>query len=106
MDTPRDTTIPSIDTDTVRYIAYLIRLKLLDEEARVFSQQFSQIIEYFQILNEIDTEDIQPANENWPMSNVFREDQVCPSMSRDEFLKNVPRHDGPYVKVPHVFDER
>ncbi|OGN75920.1 MAG: hypothetical protein A2X25_01915 [Chloroflexi bacterium GWB2_49_20] len=103
---PIDTATPSISTDTVRYIAYLIRLKILDEETKVFSQQFSQIIEYFQLLNEIDTREVPPANENCPMNNVFRDDQVLPSMSREEFLNNLPQHEGYYVKVPLIFDDR
>ena len=96
----------AIDINTVRYIANLIRLKIDDEEAIIFSQQFSQIIEYFQKLSEIDTEKIQPANENLPMNNIFRDDVIQPSLSRDEFLNNTPHHDGYFVKVPQVFDDR
>ena len=91
-----------IDLDTVRHIASLIRLKLLDDEAILFSQQFSQIIEYFQILNDIETREVPPANEISPINNIFRDDVVHPSMSRDEFLENVPQHEGLFVKVPHT----
>lgn len=101
-----DKSSPSIDINTVRYIANLIRLKINDEDAKVFSQQFSQIIEYFQILTQIDTKNVQPANENWPINNIFQDDVIEPSMSREEFLKNTPEHEGFYVKVPQVFDDR
>jgi aspartyl-tRNA(Asn)/glutamyl-tRNA(Gln) amidotransferase subunit C len=106
MDNLKSELPPSIDVETVRYIAQLIRLKVGDEDAKMFSQQFSQIIEYFQLLNEIDTQSVQPANEDWPMKNIFREDLVQPSMSRDEFLRNVPRKDGAYVSVPQIFNDR
>jgi len=92
---------PSIDIDTVRHIARLIRLKLEDEEAILFSQQFSQIIQYFEQLNELDTSEIQPANDISPISNIFREDVEIPCMSRDEFLNNSPNHDDRFIKVPH-----
>ncbi|MFH2039520.1 MAG: Asp-tRNA(Asn)/Glu-tRNA(Gln) amidotransferase subunit GatC [Chloroflexota bacterium] len=95
-----------IDINAVHYIANLIRLKIDDKEARVFSHQFSQIIEYFQKLTEIDTEDIQPTNENWAMNNIFRDDVIKPSMSREEFLNNTPHHDGYFVRVPRIFDDR
>jgi aspartyl-tRNA(Asn)/glutamyl-tRNA(Gln) amidotransferase subunit C len=93
---------PSIDIETVRHIAHLIRLKLEEEEAVLFSQQFSQIIEYFQILNEIDTRDVLPANEISPIRNFYRDDDEHSSMSRDEFLKNVPMNDGQFVIVPRI----
>ena len=96
----------AIDINTVRYIANLIRLKISDEDAKVFSLQFSQIIEYFQILTDIDTREVHPANENSPMNNIFRDDVIQLSMSRNEFLKNTPHHEGDYVRVPRVFDDR
>lgn len=91
---------PSIDIDTVKHIANLIRLKINDEEANLFSQQFSQIIDYFQMLNKIDTLDEIPANEISPITNIYREDEKHPSMSQDEFLKNTLKNDGQYVIVP------
>jgi aspartyl-tRNA(Asn)/glutamyl-tRNA(Gln) amidotransferase subunit C len=93
---------PSIDIDTVRHIADLIRLKLEEEEAVLFTQQFSQIIDYFQILNEIDTRDVLPANEISPIRNIYRDDEEHSSMSRDEFLNNVPMNDGQLVIVPRT----
>jgi aspartyl-tRNA(Asn)/glutamyl-tRNA(Gln) amidotransferase subunit C len=92
---------PSIDIDMVRHIARLIRLKLKDEEAAVFSQQFSQIIGYFDLLNELDTGEIQPANEISPTLNIYRDDIETPCMPRIEFLKNSPNHDDRFIKVPH-----
>lgn len=97
---------PAIDIETVHYIAKLIRLKVNDEEAKVLSDQFSQIIDYFEILTDIDTSEIQPANEKAYLNNIFRDDVIRPSMSRDEFLKNTPHHEGNFVRIPRVFDDR
>lgn len=97
-----ETNKPSIDMETVRHISDLIRLKLDEEEVILFSQQFSQIIDYFQILNEIDTRDVLPANEVSPIRNIYRDDEEHSSMSRDEFLKNVPMNDGQFVIVPRT----
>lgn len=94
-----ETKRPSIDIETVKHIANLIRLKISDKEAVLFNHQFSQIIDYFQLLNSIDTKDVLPANEISPITNIFREDEEHTSMSQDEFLKNTPTNDGHYVIV-------
>ena len=95
-----------IDTAKVKHIAHLIRLQISEEEAILFSQQFSNIIDFFNVLKEIDTPARPENNETYVLKNIFRADQVTPSMSRDEFLANAPQHDGSFVKVPPVFDDR
>jgi aspartyl-tRNA(Asn)/glutamyl-tRNA(Gln) amidotransferase subunit C len=95
----------SIDADMVKHVAYLVRLGIREEEARTFSDQFTAIIDYFHKLNEVDTRDVPPATEIASARSVMREDQVQPSMRREDFLENVPLKDGAFVKVPQVFDE-
>jgi aspartyl-tRNA(Asn)/glutamyl-tRNA(Gln) amidotransferase subunit C len=104
---PPDKPTPSftIDAELVKYVAFLVRLGIDEEEARAFSQQFSSIIDYFHLLNEVDTTDVPPASETSNVRSVMRTDEVRPSMSREDFLKNVPRRDGDYVKVPLIFGE-
>ncbi|GAB4547822.1 MAG: Asp-tRNA(Asn)/Glu-tRNA(Gln) amidotransferase subunit GatC [Anaerolineales bacterium] len=92
----------TIDAKTVKHVANLVRLGISDEEAQKFSPQFSAIIEYFNMLNEVDTENVIPASDIANAENVLREDEVQPSMSREEFLKNAPQVAGGYVKVPTV----
>jgi aspartyl-tRNA(Asn)/glutamyl-tRNA(Gln) amidotransferase subunit C len=95
----------TIDTKTVQHVAYLVRLGISEEEAQKFSGQFSSIIDYFKMLNEVDTSNIPSAAEITNTRNIMREDQVTPSMSREEFLNNAPRHEGGHVKVPSVLGE-
>ena len=94
-----------IDTDMVKHIAHLVRLGISEEEAQKFSGQFSSIIDYFNMLNEVDTENVAPASDAANAENVMREDVVKPSMSREEFLKNAPQSERGYVKVPTVLGE-
>jgi aspartyl-tRNA(Asn)/glutamyl-tRNA(Gln) amidotransferase subunit C len=104
--TPQNPTPSStIDTSMVKHIALLVRLGIQPEEAQTFSQQFTSIIDYFHLLNEVDTGDVPPACETSITSSVMRPDEVLPSMPREEFLKNVPHRDGNYVQVPQVFGE-
>jgi aspartyl-tRNA(Asn)/glutamyl-tRNA(Gln) amidotransferase subunit C len=95
----------SIDAEMVRHVAFLIRLGIQEEEAQSFSHQFSAIIDYFQQLNEVDTEGVIPACETSSTKSVMRDDIVQPSLPREDFFKNVPHLQGDHVQVPPVFDE-
>jgi aspartyl-tRNA(Asn)/glutamyl-tRNA(Gln) amidotransferase subunit C len=95
----------TIDTNTVKHVAFLVRLGISEEEAQTFSGQFSSIIDYFNMLNEVDTTDVRPASDIANAENVLREDEVSPSMSRDEFLKNAPQSERGYIKVPTVLGD-
>jgi aspartyl-tRNA(Asn)/glutamyl-tRNA(Gln) amidotransferase subunit C len=95
----------TIDTKTVKYIANLVRLGISEEEAQKFSGQFSSIIDYFNMLNEVDTENVIPASDIANAENVLREDEVKPSMSREEFLKNAPQTERGYIKVLTVLGD-
>ena len=95
----------TIDTNTVKHVAHLVRLGISDEEAQKFSGQFSSIIEYFKMLNEVETENVPPASDITNNTNVLREDAAKPSMSREEFLNNTPQSERGYVKVPTVLGE-
>jgi len=95
----------TIDTKTVKHVASLVRLGISEAEAEKFSGQFSSIIDYFNMLNEVDTDHVPPASEIVNAENVLREDVVQPSMSREEFLKNAPQSERGYVKVPTVLGD-
>jgi aspartyl-tRNA(Asn)/glutamyl-tRNA(Gln) amidotransferase subunit C len=95
----------TIDTKTVKHVAQLVRLGISEEQAQKFSGQFSSIIEYFNMLNEVDTEHVIPASDVANAENVLREDIVQPSMDREEFLRNAPQSERGYVKVPTVLGE-
>jgi aspartyl-tRNA(Asn)/glutamyl-tRNA(Gln) amidotransferase subunit C len=95
----------TIDTKTVKHVAFLVRLGISEEEAQTFSGQFSSIIDYFNMLNEVDTTNVPPASDIANAENVLREDEVKPSMSREEFLKNAPQSERGYVKVPTVLGD-
>ena len=73
--------------DTVRHIAKLARLKLSDEEVKKFTKELTSILEYIDVLNELDTENVEPTAQVTGLSNVFREDEVKGSeAAKDELL--------------------
>ena len=94
-----------IGTDMVKHVAQLVRLGITEQEAREYSRQINAIIDYFHMLNEVDTRSVAPANAGGRAASVPRPDQVTPSMSREEFLKNAPQAEEACVRVPGVFDQ-
>jgi aspartyl-tRNA(Asn)/glutamyl-tRNA(Gln) amidotransferase subunit C len=94
-----------LNIETVHHIANLVQLGLTDEEAAAFLPQLNAILEYFALLQEVDTESVPPAFLLPGARNVLREDNPEPGMSREAFLSNVPDSEGEYVSVPRVLEE-
>ncbi len=90
--------------EEVAKVAHLARLKLSDQELDTFTSQLGQVLEYVDVLNEIDTENVEPMAHAIEVSNVFREDEVCSSLSRDAALQNAPLSDGKYYLVPQILE--
>ncbi len=86
----------------VEHIAELARLKFSEKELDNFTHQLNQILEYVEKLNELDTENVEPLSHPIEGNNAFREDELKPSLSREEALKNAPDCDEQFFKVPKV----
>jgi len=85
-------------------LARLARIQLSDEELRRFAGQLDEILSYVEKLKAAKTEGIPPTSHVLPLSNVFREDKLQPSLPTDEVLANAPLREGPFFKVPRVID--
>lgn len=96
---------PRIDVDMVKHIAFLVRLGITHEEALAFSPQLTAIIDYFNLLSEVDTSEVAPTTQLPGLRNVLRPDEVKPSMDCRAFLSNAPACQGAYVQVPMVLGE-
>ena len=95
----------AIDTDLVRHIAKLSRIELTDLQVETFGKQLADILGYFDKLQELDTENVEPMAHAVESNNVFGEDVVGESLSPDEALKNAPARDGNFFKVPKVIGD-
>lgn len=71
-------------------MAKLARLLLKDEEVEMFSKQLSEVFEYMEVLNEVDTEGVIPTSQVTGLENVFREDVVVPFGDPKELLDCSP----------------
>ena len=67
-------------------------------------KEMGDILGYIDQLNGLDTEGIEPTMHALSMVNVFREDEVAGSISREEALANAPEADGEYFLVPKILD--
>ncbi len=76
----------SLSDDEVRHIAKLARLELSDAEVKKFSKELTSILQYIEVLNELDTENVEPTAQVTGLTNVFREDQVEASEATKEEL--------------------
>jgi aspartyl-tRNA(Asn)/glutamyl-tRNA(Gln) amidotransferase subunit C len=95
-----------VDEKLVREIASLARLDLTDEETKIFVPQFQDILKYFSILNELDTENVPPAYSSSANKSVMRADKVEESVPTQEFLGNAPQAKDDYVVIPRVLIEQ
>ncbi len=95
-----------VDEKLVKEIASLARLDLTEEETKTFVPQFQDILKYFSILNELDTENVPPAYLSSTNKTVIREDHVEASVPTQEFLANAPQAKDDYVLIPRVLIEQ
>jgi aspartyl-tRNA(Asn)/glutamyl-tRNA(Gln) amidotransferase subunit C len=90
--------------DECRWVALLARLELGDHELDSLTRQLSAIVDYVNQLSQVSTEGVEPLAHPLPVHNVFRADDLAPSLAVEEALDNAPqRQDGFYV-VPAVLD--
>lgn len=93
-----------ITTDEVKYVANLAKLYVDEVEAEKLTTEMESIINFADMLSEIDTESIAPTNHAMKVQNVFREDIVEESYSQEDILKNAPSQEGGCYLVPKVVE--
>ena len=93
-----------IDPDQVRRIARLARINLTPDELDQFAGQLSDVLNYVDQLNELNTEDVEPTTHPLKISNVFRQDQIGQSLSNEQALANAPRKHANFFAVPKVLE--
>ncbi|MEK9166840.1 MAG: Asp-tRNA(Asn)/Glu-tRNA(Gln) amidotransferase subunit GatC [Patescibacteria group bacterium] len=80
-----------LTTEQVRKIAHLARLHLTDEEVELFAGQLTNILDYVEVLKELDTTGVPETNQVTGLTNVLREDVVSQSLCKpDELLECSP----------------
>ncbi len=93
-----------LDINTVKKIAHLARLEFDEKGAEKMKQDMTQILDWVEKLNELDTDGIEPITTMSTEVNVLREDVVGEHLSHERGLKNAPKKDSDYFRVPKVMD--
>jgi aspartyl-tRNA(Asn)/glutamyl-tRNA(Gln) amidotransferase subunit C len=92
----------AVTIEEVETIARLAKLSFTDEEKQTFVDQFNQILQYMEKLNELDTSEIEPTSFVSEVHNVMRSDEVRPWLTQIEALANAPRQSNGFFSVPKV----
>lgn len=93
-----------LSQEQVTRIAELARLSLTEDEVALYQDQLSHILDYFERLQELDTEAIEPTASVLPIQSVMREDASRPPSPQEDILANAPASENGYFLVPRVLD--
>ncbi len=92
-----------LTNDQVKHVAKLANLPLTDEELNTYAVQLSEVLEYADQLNKVNTGCIEPTFNNSGNINIFREDEIKDSLSQEDALSN--SYEKSYFKTKGVFQE-
>jgi len=88
----------------VKYVAHLARLSLTPEEEQRIGAQLGQVLDYIEKLKEVDVSGVEPTAHAFPLINVTRPDEVRPSISNEDALRNAPAHANGLFMVPKIVE--
>ena len=91
--------------EDVEKVALLARLRFDDDQLDQMTDHMVQIVQYVDKLSELNTDDVEPMAHALDIHNALAEDEPRPSLPRAEALKNAPKSDEEYFRVPAVLGE-
>jgi aspartyl-tRNA(Asn)/glutamyl-tRNA(Gln) amidotransferase subunit C len=94
-----------VDEAVVTRLADLAKLKFDEESKGKIIEDLNKIFTFIEQLNELDTDGVEPLTYITDEMNVLREDEVKHVITHADALKNVPKKDSDYIKVPKVLNK-
>jgi aspartyl-tRNA(Asn)/glutamyl-tRNA(Gln) amidotransferase subunit C len=94
-----------LSREEVLHIARLARMGITDDEVDKLSDQLSDILDNFEVLQQVNTDDVPPTAQSIALNNVIRDDTVAASYSPEDILSNAPRREQDYFKIHAVFED-
>jgi len=95
----------ALSHEEVRKIAELAKLELTDDEVALYAGQLSNVLEYFQRLQQVDTSQIPPTASVLPLKNIFRQDVAAEPLSPEEVVANAAAAQDNQFRVNAVFGD-
>lgn len=96
--------LTDLSIEEIRQISVLTRIAMTEDELELMRTQMSNILDSVTILNEVDTEDVEPTGHSVNIKSVMREDQREDSLTQDEILSNAPHRDGSFIRIKAVLE--
>lgn len=93
-----------LSREEVLHIARLARVALTEDEITRLSEQLSNLLENFEVLQQVDTAGVPPTAQSVTLHSVMRDDKVAPSLPPDDILANAPRREGDCFRVRAVLE--
>lgn len=90
----------------VAHLARLARIAMTDDELDHMSAQLDVILLSVARVGEVVGDDIPPTSHPVALSNVFRADEVRPSLPRDQVLAGAPDAEDDRFRVPRILEEQ
>ena len=94
----------TITKEQVNHIAHLSRLEIQEDEVDGYIEKLEKVVDLFNELNSVDTENIKPTYHVLDLVNVFREAVAPEGMNREEVLKNSKETEAGQFKVPTIIE--
>lgn len=90
--------------EEVQKLAKLSKIKLSEEEVKKFQEELSNILQYVEQLNEVNTDGVEPTSQVTGLENVSRKDkEESYDTDHADLMSNVPEEKDGYIKTPRVF---
>lgn len=96
--------LTDLSIEEIRQISVLTRIAMTEDELDVMRTQMSNILDSVAILNEVDTEGVEPTGHSVNIKSVMREDKRQDSLTQDETLMNAPQRDGSFIRIKAVLE--
>ncbi len=93
-----------ISEEMVDYVSVLSRLRLPEGERAKMAAELEQIVSYMDVLETLDTRDVEPMSHVFPLKNVLRPDEEKPCTPRDTLLSGAPRSSEGAFLVPKAVE--
>tara|TARA_Y100000994_G_scaffold48824_1_gene38400 strand:- start:3488 stop:3814 length:327 start_codon:yes stop_codon:yes gene_type:complete len=93
-----------LTSDAIRHLASLTRISMSDDEVEKIRDEMSNILDNIAVLNEIDTDSVEPTGHSVDLKSVLRDDVSGDSLSTEDVLMNAPNSDEDLIKIKPVFE--
>ena len=94
-----------LSRDEVLHIARLARMGITDEEVDILREQLSDILDNFEVLQQVNTDSVLPTAQSIVLNSITRDDTVAASYFPDDILSNAPRREQDYFKIHAVLED-